>query len=72
MDNQWTAALTGASKLLGGDLNNSNTVNILDYSKLKLFWYTTNPIADIDGNGTVSLSDYVMLQLNFFKTGSPQ
>ena len=35
-DNQWTATLTGADKLLGGDINNTNSINILDYSKLKI------------------------------------
>ena len=65
-------AVANFENLLGGDLNNSNTVNILDYSILKRFWYTTNPIADITGNGSVSMPDYLRLQANFFKTGSPQ
>jgi len=63
---------TGADKLLGGDLNGDNFVNILDYSVLKNNWYTTNPVADINGDGQVQTQDYSLLRSNFFKRGDAE
>lgn len=58
--------------LLGGDLNGSNTTNILDYAILKANYLTANPVADITGNGMVNTLDYAILQKNFFKAGDVQ
>lgn len=58
--------------LLGGDMNNSNSVNIFDYSTLKVNWYTTNAVADINGDGQVQLLDYSIMKSNWFKTGDAQ
>jgi Dockerin type I domain len=63
---------TGADKLLGGDINGDNFVNILDYSVLKNNWYTSNAVADIDGDGSVQLTDYSLLKANFFKRGDAE
>jgi hypothetical protein len=63
---------TGASKLLGGDLDGSNSVNILDYSVLKLNWFGSAPQADINGDGTVNVNDYSLLRLNWFKIGDAE
>jgi hypothetical protein len=69
VDGQASANFTGAEKLLGGDLNGTNTINILDYSVLKANYFTANPVADINGNGVVNLIDYNILKANFFKAG---
>jgi hypothetical protein len=66
---QWVADLTGAEKLRGGDLNNSNSVNILDYGVLKINWFTSNAVADITGDGDVNATDYNIMKGNWFQTG---
>jgi hypothetical protein len=58
--------------LRGGDLNGSNGINILDYSVLKINWYTTNAVADINGDGNVQLLDYIILKGNFFQKGDDE
>jgi len=59
-------------KLLGGDINGSNSINIQDYAILKLKWFTTDPVADIDGSGVVNNTDYTIMKGNWFKVGDPQ
>jgi hypothetical protein len=71
-NSQLSASFTGANKLPGGDLNNSNTVNILDYSMLKEHWVTTDPEADINGDSGVSLLDYSLMKDNWFTEGDPE
>jgi len=66
------ADLTGTNKLLGGDLNNDNVVNTLDYSILRFNWFTNNPVADITGSGNVQMTDFLILQDNFYKASDPQ
>ena len=58
--------------LLGGDLNNNNSVNVFDYAILKANWLlpTPNPAADITGDGAVNITDYNIMKLNWFKAGS--
>ena len=60
---------TGGDKLPGGDLNGTNTINILDYAILKLNWYTANDVADITGDGGVGLPDYSVMVRNWFARG---
>lgn len=76
-----TANLTGAKKLLGGDLSPStrdNVVNTLDYSVLRFHWFknvTLLPaaaVADINGDGVINATDYAILQSNFYQAGDPQ
>ena len=71
-DNQWTADLIGDDKLLGGDLNGSNFINILDYSILANLYGGVDPVADIDGGGYVNVADYSMLATNYFQPGDDQ
>jgi len=59
-------------KLRGGDLNGSNAINILDFSVLKIHWYSTDPDADIDGSGSVSLNDFTIMKTNWFNKGDEQ
>lgn len=61
-----------ADMLRAGDIDNSNSINVLDYSKLKVNWYTTNSVADIDGNGSVGATDYSLMRLNWFTAGDSQ
>lgn len=55
--------------LLGGDLNGTNSVNVLDYSILKVNWYTAGAVADINGDGGVGSLDYDIMKSNWFVTG---
>jgi hypothetical protein len=58
--------------LRGGDINGSNSVNVLDYSILKMNWNTSNAVADINGSGLVYTTDYDLMKGNWFKTGDPE
>jgi len=58
--------------ILGGDLNDSNAINILDYSTIKRNWGTANDDADINGDGSVNVFDLVTLKINFFKKGDAE
>jgi len=61
--------VSGGTDLLGGDINGSNSINILDYSVLKVNWFTTNAVADINGDGSVNTSDYLLMKGNWFTMG---
>ena len=56
-----TADFTGASRLLGGDLDGSNTCDASDFFILAANWFTVHLVADIDGNGKVDADDYFIL-----------
>jgi hypothetical protein len=66
---QGFSAFTGTGKLAGGDLNGNNGVNLVDYSILKSYWTTTNPVADINGDGIVNTLDYTILKVYWGATG---
>jgi hypothetical protein len=57
--------------LLGGDLDDSNTAIILDYSILRTYWNSYSATADINGDGQVQLLDYSILKDNWFNVGDP-
>ena len=57
--------------LLGGDLDDSNTVIILDYSILRAHWNSYDGSADINGDGQVQLLDYSIMKNNWFGAGDP-
>jgi hypothetical protein len=59
----------GTAGLRGGDINASNTINILDYSTLRTNWMTGNSVADINGDGQVQTLDYSIMKSNWFATG---
>ncbi|GMU20278.1 MAG: hypothetical protein AMXMBFR13_03750 [Phycisphaerae bacterium] len=69
---QLLADFTGDAKLLGGDINGSNSINVLDYSILKTNWFSHNVVADITGDGDVNMTDYSVLKTNWFKVGDEQ
>jgi|GEM_PF-3422595 len=72
-DGQETADFTGDNKkLLGGDINGTNGISILDYSLLKIHWFTYDPVADINGDGLVNITDYNIMQVNWFKVGDDE
>ena len=71
-NNAAAVSFCGASHLLAGDLNDSNTVNLDDYYTLASVWYTHTPIADLDGNGLVNLDDYFLLANEWQQTGDPE
>lgn len=58
--------------LLGGDLNGTNSVNILDYTLLKTNWYATYDASDINGDGTVQLRDYDLMKSNWYVKGDAE
>lgn len=62
---------TGSSSLLGGDLNDTNSVNVLDYGLLKGVW-GLNSAGDINGDGISGTLDYAIMKTNWFKVGDPQ
>jgi hypothetical protein len=64
-----TGHATISFTLLGGDMDGSGLVNILDYSILKGHWMTHDSIADINGDGIVNILDYSILKENWFKRG---
>ena len=55
--------------LLGGDLDNSNMVDIGDYFRLAAVWYQPNAGADIDGSGLVDIDDYFIMASNWYLPG---
>jgi hypothetical protein len=67
-DGQAVAAFT----LLGGDLEGSNYVNILDYSILRSHWNSSDAAADINGDNQVQLFDYSIMKSNWFRIGDPE
>jgi hypothetical protein len=71
-DGQATVDFTGADQLRPGDLNDSNSVTILDYSILKAAWNTADPVADMNGDGLVKTFDYLLLKTYWFDTGDDQ
>jgi len=71
-DGQGAADFTGSSKVLGGDLNGSNTTNILDFAILRINWFTHEPAADINGDGDVKFSDFIILRNNWFMRGDSE
>ena len=70
-NNQATVDFTGSSKLLGGDINNSNSVNIFDYALMKVNW-GHGGVADINGDGDTNILDYTIMKSNWFKKGDAQ
>ena len=58
--------------LKGGDLNNDNLVDMLDFARLRYFYNLTTPEADIDGDSHVNMTDYGLLQYNWYLTGDAE
>lgn len=56
--------------LKGGDLNNDNIVNSLDFSLLTSKWGISDPAADINADGIVNTIDFAILNTNWFVSGT--
>ncbi len=56
--------------LLGGDLNNDNLVDMLDFARLRYFWMQATTEADVDGDGAVNSVDYSILRSNWYVSGN--
>lgn len=62
-------------QLKGGDLNNNNFVNILDFSLFSTSFFTTtgnpgyNEAADFNGNGIINITDFSIFTSNFNQLG---
>jgi len=55
--------------ILPGDLDGSNTVNMLDYSVMKSKWMSTDTQADLNGDGAVQMLDYSIMKIDWYTTG---
>ena len=66
------AFFTGDSRLLAGDIDGSNMVDIGDYYRLAASWYLPDLAADIDGDGLVDLDDYFLLSSHWLQAGDPE
>ena len=71
-DGQASASFSSTDKLRGGDINGSNSINILDYSILRANYNSYNSQADINGDGQVQLLDYMIMRSNWFQLGDPE
>ena len=66
------ADFVGAGVLPGGDINNSNLVDIEDYFQLAAAWYKSVAAADIDGSGLVEMNDFSILAARWYQQGDPE
>lgn len=64
-------AFTGSSRLVGGDINGSNTVNNADLLPVRAAFLTVSPAIDINGDGVVSNFDLSLLRSAFLTAGDP-
>ena len=71
LEGQATANFTGPRVLPGGDVNNSNVVDIDDYFQLAAAWYRVSAATDIDGSGLVDIFDYFLLASHWYQVGDP-
>jgi N-acetylneuraminic acid mutarotase len=58
-----------ATMLLGGDLNDDDAINIGDASRIGSAFGTSDPAADINGDGIVNVQDLAILAGNYDVTG---
>lgn len=56
--------------ILGGDLNQDNLVNAVDFSALNQYWFQNNPSLDINQDGLINTVDFSVLNKNWFTLGS--
>jgi hypothetical protein len=69
-DGQASVEMLGTDFLFGGDFNDDNFVNTLDYAILRFHYNSTaDPTADATGDGSVNLTDYNQLKTNFYTAG---
>ena len=58
--------------LRGGDINNDNVINLIDYNILRAHYAPLpyDPVADVNGDGQDSRPDYNLMQGNWGQTGN--
>ena len=69
---QASATFTGTQKLLAGDINADNQVQVIDYVILRNNYFTTQPTPDLNGDGLIQAFDYALLRGNWFSAGDPE
>jgi hypothetical protein len=57
------------TNLRGGDLNNDDIVNSIDYASLNAKWGQSDPTADINQDGIVNSIDFALMNSNWFAQG---
>jgi len=68
-----TADFTGQNMLLGGDYNNDNFVDVLDFAQfLRDFGKPNSPESDINGDGSVDIIEFGYVVLHWFQQGDPE
>jgi hypothetical protein len=68
-----TADLTGADKLLGGDYNNDNFVELTDFAQFLMdFGRPDRPRSDINGDGVINIVDFGYIKAHFLTGGEPE
>ena len=74
----YTADFTGSNQLIGGNLNDDEWIDILDFGVLSWQWAvnygsgdttcsTAYPHADINGNATVGTEDFTFIQIYYLR-----
>lgn len=75
--NQFSANFVNGEKvepdkyLKAGDIDNSNSVTLSDFTILQQVYLTTDPRADLNADGRVNVADYGLLQTNIGVNGDP-
>ena len=75
---QYVADFTGGDELIGGNLNDDQWIDILDYAIFTWQWgvdygsgntncSTSYPHADINGSGVVDTAEFTFIQINYMK-----
>ena len=63
---------TGTNRLPGGDIDNSNHIDLGDFNQLAAFWYTSDAASDINGSGLVDIEDYFLLARRWYQQGDTE
>jgi len=67
------ADFTGQNKLLGGDYNDDNVVDVRDLAQfVRDNGRDDRPESDINGDGVVGVLDFLYISLHFFQSGDAQ
>ena len=61
----------GYGNICDPDFDQSGGVNAADLAYLKVNFFTTDPLADLNGNGVVNAADLAILKTMFFKPPGP-
>ncbi|MEM6641280.1 MAG: hypothetical protein AAF610_15435, partial [Pseudomonadota bacterium] len=61
----------GFGNLCDADLNNDNTVNVVDLGIFRSVFFSSDPDADFNGDGTVNILDLGIMRAGFFAAPGP-